>query len=78
MSANSPPDAGTAPEESPLGRLEVGFVLLVGLSGGTMAVQGDGSLLTVVVATAGGTLFGAGLLWYLRRTARELRTMSRR
>lgn len=77
MSAG-PPDAGSDGDEPTLSRLEVGFVALVGLSGGTMAAQGNGSLVAIAGATAGAGVFGAGLLWYLRRTAGELRTMGRR
>ena len=56
----------------------IGFVVLVGLSGGTMALQGDASASTVGLAVLGGTVFGAALLWYLRRAASELEAPRRR
>jgi len=61
-----------------LTRFGVGFVLLVGLSGGMMALQGDGSLSVVGIAAVVGGVFGAVLLWYLRRIAGELEGSSRR
>ncbi|GEM_PF-5820628 len=50
-------------------RLMAGFVLLVGLSGGLMAVQGGAPAAVVAVATAGGLVAGGLLLWYLLRIA---------
>lgn len=47
-------------------RLQAGFVVLVGLSGGLMALFGGGSVLVVGVAMVGGLAVGSGLLWYLR------------
>ncbi|MCW8172214.1 hypothetical protein [Natrialba swarupiae] len=47
-------------------RLAAGFVLLVGLSGGTMALQGDASVPTIGLMTAIGLVAGGALLWYLR------------
>ena len=46
-------------------RLKAGFVLLVGLSGGLMALQGGASLVAITLATVGGLLAGGALLWYL-------------
>lgn len=46
-------------------QLKVGFVLLVGLSGGLTALQGDASLAVVGLATLGGALAGGLLVWYL-------------
>jgi len=50
-------------------RLLAGFVLLVGLSGGLMALQGGASVPAIGVATAGGLVAGGALLWYLLRIA---------
>ena len=49
----------------PSGRLKAFFVLLVGFSGGTMALQGGASLAVVGLMTVGGVVAGAALLWYL-------------
>ncbi|WP_247002081.1 hypothetical protein [Halosolutus gelatinilyticus] len=46
-------------------RLAIAFVALVGLSGGTIALQGGASLLVAGVAAIGGLLAGGALLWYL-------------
>ncbi|RQG91294.1 hypothetical protein EA462_04720 [Natrarchaeobius halalkaliphilus] len=46
-------------------RLGVAFVVLVGLSGTTMALQGGASPSTVGLATAVGLIAGGALLWYL-------------
>lgn len=47
-------------------RLQAGFVVLVGLSGGLMALFGGGSVLVVGASTVGGLVVGGCLLWYLR------------
>ncbi|ELZ19183.1 hypothetical protein C477_09294 [Haloterrigena salina JCM 13891] len=49
----------------PSARLKALFVLLVGLSGGTMALGGGASPLTVGLLTVGGAVAGGALLWYL-------------
>ena len=63
-------DAGTASSGSELTRpsawLEAGFVLLVGLSGGMMALQGGASLTVIGLMMIGGLIAGGALLWYLR------------
>ncbi|MFC6717318.1 hypothetical protein ACFQGT_05495 [Natrialbaceae archaeon GCM10025810] len=46
-------------------RLKIGFVLLVGCSGGTIALGADAALLAVGAATAVGLLAGGLLLWYV-------------
>ncbi|GAB3669036.1 hypothetical protein GCM10028856_15370 [Halopiger thermotolerans] len=46
-------------------RLGVAFVLLVGLSGATMALQGGASPAAIGAVTAGSLLAGGALLWYL-------------
>ncbi|NUB93188.1 hypothetical protein HTZ84_01010 [Haloterrigena sp. SYSU A558-1] len=49
----------------PSARLKALFVLLVGLSGGTMALGGGASPRIVGLLTVGGVVAGAALLWYL-------------
>ena len=61
-----------------LTRLGVGFVFLIGLSGGTMALQGGASPTVTAAAVLASIAFGGGLLWYLRRTMGELEPSSRR
>ena len=56
-------DSSTLRNQS--GRLKALFVLLVGFSGGTMALQGGASLAVVGLMTVGGVVAGAALLWYL-------------
>ena len=51
----------------PSNRLKVFFVLLVGFSGGLMALQGGASLTLIGMMTVGGGVVGAALLWYLLR-----------
>ncbi|WP_440770310.1 hypothetical protein [Natronorubrum sp. DTA28] len=50
---------------SPSARLKVVFVLLVGLSGGMMALQGGASLAVVGLASTVGIVAGSALLWYM-------------
>lgn len=57
--------ARTSALTSPSDRLKAGFVLLVGLSGGTMALQGGASLTAVGVTVVVGLVAGSALLWYL-------------
>lgn len=47
-------------------RLKIGFVLLVGSSGATIALQANASLVTVGATTALGLVSGGLLLWYLQ------------
>ncbi|ELZ05653.1 hypothetical protein C482_02036 [Natrialba chahannaoensis JCM 10990] len=49
-----------------LRRLGLAFVLLVGFSGGTMALQGGASLQMVALSTLGFLVAGGALLWYLQ------------
>ena len=44
-------------------RLAVGFVLLVGASGGLIALRARAGLVPLVGATAGGILVGLVLVW---------------
>ncbi|WP_339102645.1 hypothetical protein [Haloterrigena salinisoli] len=46
-------------------RLKGVFVLLVGLSGGTMALGGGAPPVIVGLMTVGGLVAGGALLWYL-------------
>ncbi|WP_306052417.1 hypothetical protein [Natronococcus wangiae] len=50
---------------TPSTRLAIAFVLLVGLSGGLIAIQGDASPTEIGLAVFGGLVAGGGLLWYL-------------
>ncbi|SIR97458.1 hypothetical protein [Natronorubrum thiooxidans] len=62
-------DPGATPSGSQLTSssawIGVGFVLLVGLSGGMMALQGGASLAAIGVTMVGGLVAGGALLWYL-------------
>jgi hypothetical protein len=51
--------------------LAVAFVLLVGLSGGLVAVQGDAEPAVIGAAVLGGTVAGAALFRYLRWIATD-------
>lgn len=50
-------------------RLKVGFVLLVGASGGLVALQADGSMVQLGVAVVAGVLLGLALATFLQRLA---------
>ncbi|WP_231182708.1 hypothetical protein [Haladaptatus sp. DYF46] len=51
-------------------RLKIAIVLLVGASGGLIALHGGGGPAALVAATAGGLVVGALLTWYLTRIVR--------
>lgn len=51
-------------------RLYAGFVLLVGVSAGLMALSGGATLLQTMIVLLGGLAIGACLLWYLLRIGR--------
>lgn len=53
-------------------QLSIGFVVLVGLSGGLVAFQAGGGLVQIGAAVAGGLVLGYVLLWFLSRLASEL------
>ncbi|MDF9744021.1 hypothetical protein [Natrinema salsiterrestre] len=57
------PRSGTLTDAA--GQLKAAFVLLVGLSGGLIAVQSDASLPVIAAAILGGIVAGGALLWYL-------------
>lgn len=65
------------PDDRGLTRFGAAFVALIAVSGGTMALQGGASLWLVGATMVGATLVGASLLWYLRRTSRELSSSRR-
>jgi len=46
-------------------QLKAAFVLLVGLSGGLIAFQGEASPVVIGAAVLGGIVAGSALLWYL-------------
>lgn len=48
-------------------RLYAGFVALVGVSAGVMALSGGASIAEAAGTALGGLALGAGLLWYLLR-----------
>ncbi|WP_254524808.1 hypothetical protein [Natrinema caseinilyticum] len=52
-------------------RLKAAFVLLVGLSGGLIALQSGASLSVIAAAILGGSVAGGALLWYLLRIATD-------
>jgi lysozyme family protein len=52
-------------------RLKLGFVLLVSLSAGLVALQARGSAVQIAVALAAGLAIGGALLWFLQRWGRE-------
>ncbi|SDJ49168.1 hypothetical protein [Natronorubrum texcoconense] len=67
-SSRDPDERGHAESNgftSPSARLKAVFVLLVGLSGGTMALQGGASLAAVGLASIVGIVAGGALLWYM-------------
>lgn len=59
-------------------RLQVGFVVLVGLSGGLVATQAGATLLQIGGAIAGGLVLGAVLLLWLRRWSSQFRRETNR
>jgi hypothetical protein len=58
--------------------VKVGAVLLVGLSAGLLAVQGEAPLGTILGAVATGLLVGGLLVWYLVPDAEAIAPASRR
>ncbi len=61
-----------SPEErtSAMVRLKIATVLLVGVSGGLIALHSGAMPLVLVGATIGGLLLGVLLTWYLTRILR--------
>ena len=58
-------------------RIKVGFVLLIGLSGGLVALGADGNLLQLAVGVGAGIAVGLALLFFMLRMARQLRETNR-
>jgi hypothetical protein len=52
-------------------RLLGGFVLLVGASGGMVAVQASGSATEIITAVVVSLILGGLLAWYLTRVTRQ-------
>ncbi|WP_049986891.1 hypothetical protein [Halobellus rufus] len=48
-------------------RLKLGFVALVGASGGLIAIQAGGGATVIAAGIVGGLLLGIVLLWFLLR-----------
>ncbi|KAB1188110.1 MULTISPECIES: hypothetical protein [Haloferax] len=59
-------------------RLRIGFVLLVGVSAGLIAVTADATLPQVGLAFAGGTVLGIALMVFLSYWGREFTNVNRR
>lgn len=59
-------------------RLQVGFVVLVGVSAGLVALQAGASILQVGVAVVAGVGLGGALLLWLRRWSAEFRRRTNR
>jgi hypothetical protein len=59
-------------------RLQVGFVVLVGVSGGLVAAQTGATALQISVAIAGGLVLGGLLLLWLRRWSAQFRAETNR
>jgi hypothetical protein len=54
-------------------RLQIGFVVLVGLSGGLVALQAGASTLQIGAAVVGAFVLGGALLLWLRRWSAQFR-----
>jgi hypothetical protein len=59
-------------------RLQIGFVVLVGVSAGLVALQAGASTLQVGVAVVAGIGLGGALLLWLRRWSAEFRRRTNR
>ncbi|GAB3322641.1 hypothetical protein EI982_01900 [Haloplanus rallus] len=59
-------------------RLKLGFVALVGVSGGFVALAAGATPVQGLLATLGGLLVGGLLLGYLGRVGRDWRSARRR
>lgn len=59
-------------------RLQIGFVLLVGLSGGLVALQTGGSPLQIGAIVAASVVLGLLLLLWLRRWSAQFRRRTNR
>lgn len=65
------PSSSAADRRASRRRLTAGFVLLVGVSAGLVALRADPSPLELAAAVAFGTLVGAALVWYVLRLVEE-------
>ncbi|AKU08769.1 MULTISPECIES: hypothetical protein [Haloferax] len=59
-------------------RIKIGFVLLVGVSAGLVAVQAGATLVQSAIALLAGVAVGGVLTWYLGRWAKEFTAVNRR
>jgi hypothetical protein len=59
-------------------RLQIGFVVLVGLSGGLVALQAGASTPQIGLAVGGGLVLGGVLLLWLRRWSAQFRRETNR
>ncbi|ELZ66820.1 hypothetical protein C5B91_11395 [Haloferax sp. Atlit-10N] len=59
-------------------RIKIGFVLLVGVSAGLVAVQAGATLVQSAIALLAGLAVGGVLTWYLGRWAKEFTAVNRR
>lgn len=65
MSGRGRRPSGSADGADANAQLKAGFVLLVGLSGGLIAIQGGAPPAVIGAAILGGIVAGGALLWYL-------------
>ena len=59
------PSLSDAERERQRRAVKTAFVLVVGLSGGLVALSGNASPALIGAAVAGGLVVGIGLVWYL-------------
>jgi lysozyme family protein len=59
-------------------RLQIGFVLLVGVSGGLVALQAGATPVVIAVAVVGCLLLGGLLLLWMRRWSAQFRRSTNR
>ncbi|AUV82181.1 hypothetical protein C2R22_11415 [Salinigranum rubrum] len=59
-------------------RLQVGFVVLVGISAGLVAIQGGATPLQIGAAVVAGLVLGGVLLYWLRRWSAQFRRETNR
>ncbi|WP_416841058.1 hypothetical protein [Haloferax sp. DFSO52] len=59
-------------------RLKVGFILLVGISAGFIALAAGATLVQIAIAFVGGTVLGIALTVFLSYWGREFVSVNRR